>query len=66
MTVKGAISYEDIRRWNGVVLPTFKAACNARGLLGDDKEWLNAFDEAVPWATSPQLRQLFCHNASAL
>jgi hypothetical protein len=59
MTVKGATSYEDIRTWKGVILPTFKVACNARGLLGDDKEWLNAFDEVVPWTTSPQLRQFF-------
>jgi len=31
----------------------------SRGLLGDDQEWYNAFDEAAAWATSPQLRSLF-------
>lgn len=59
LTVKGATSYEDSGTWNSTVLPTFKATCSARGLLGDDREWFSAFDEAVPWATSPQLRQLF-------
>jgi hypothetical protein len=29
------------------------------GLLSNDKEWYNAFDEATNWATSGQLRQLF-------
>jgi hypothetical protein len=59
MTVKGAQSYEDVRTYEGITYPTFKAACNARGLLGNDQEWYNAFDEAAAWATSPQLRQLF-------
>jgi phosphate starvation-inducible protein PhoH len=30
-----------------------------RGLLSNDQEWYNAFDEAASWATSGQLRQLF-------
>ena len=59
MNVKGARSYEDIRTYNGITYPTFKAACNARGLLGNDQEWYHAFDEAAAWATSAQLRQLF-------
>jgi hypothetical protein len=29
------------------------------GLLSNDQEWYNAFDEATSWATSGQLRQLF-------
>jgi len=59
MTVKGAQSYEDVRTYNGHTYRTFKEACNARGLLGNDQEWYEAFDEAAAWATSPQLRQLF-------
>ena len=59
MTVKGAQSYEDVRTYNGIIYPTFRAACNARGLLGNDQEWYHAFDEAAAWATSAQLRQLF-------
>jgi hypothetical protein len=59
LVVKGAKSYEDVRRYNGVLYPTFKLACNARGLLGDDQEWYDAFVEAAAWATSSQLRKLF-------
>jgi hypothetical protein len=29
------------------------------GLLSNDQEWYNAFDEAAHWATSNQLRHLF-------
>ncbi|XP_070667578.1 uncharacterized protein [Malus domestica] len=43
----------------GVLQPTFQAACNSLGLLGDDKEWNNAMLEAVVTASSYQLRQLF-------
>src|SRR6266540_5725892 len=38
---------------------TFKDACRARGLLSDDKEWYNTFEEATNWATSIELRNLF-------
>ncbi|CAD6243026.1 unnamed protein product [Miscanthus lutarioriparius] len=59
LVVRGAQSYEDIRTFNGVLYPTFRLACCGRGLLGDDQEWYDAFDEAAAWATSSQLRKLF-------
>jgi hypothetical protein len=59
MIVKGAKSYEDLRTYNNMLHPTFKEACKAHGLLNDDNEWYNAFDEAARWATSEQLRHLF-------
>jgi hypothetical protein len=59
LTVKGATSYEDLRFHNRRYHTTFKEACKSRGLLGDDLEWYNAFDEAAAWATSAQLRSLF-------
>ena len=59
LTVKGATSYEHLRFHNGTYHCTFKEACRSRGLLDDDQEWYNAFDEAAAWATSPQLRSLF-------
>jgi len=34
-------------------------ACQALGLLGNDKEWIKAFDDVVATTTSPQLRELF-------
>ena len=43
---KGATSYEDLRTIAGVMYPTFKDACQALGLLGDDNEWREALREA--------------------
>lgn len=59
MLVKGAKSYADVRTYNGVIYETFKDACAARGLLGDDNEWYSAFDEALQWGMGNQLCQLF-------
>ncbi|KAM3257173.1 hypothetical protein ACQJBY_049478 [Aegilops geniculata] len=59
MIVKGATCYADVRTYNGIVYSTFKEACAARGLLGDDMEWYTAFDEALKWGMGNQLRQLF-------
>ncbi|KAM0859110.1 hypothetical protein ACQ4PT_047400 [Festuca glaucescens] len=57
--VRGAFSFEDVRTYGGRVYDTFKEACRARGLVGDDSEWFFLFDEAIVWATSFQLRNLF-------
>ncbi|KAM0861062.1 hypothetical protein ACQ4PT_046137 [Festuca glaucescens] len=59
MLVKGAKCYADVRTYNGIVYGSFKDACTARGLLGDDTEWYYAFDEALKWGMGNQLRQLF-------
>ena len=59
LIVKGATSYEHLRFHNRVYYHTFKEACKSRGLLSDDHEWYDAFDEAAAWDTSPQLRSLF-------
>jgi hypothetical protein len=59
LIVKGAENYDVLRTYNNITHPTFKEACNTRGLLSNDQEWYNAFDEASHWATSNQLRQLF-------
>jgi len=59
MIVKGTQDYEQLRTYNGKLYHTFKEACNARGLLGNDQEWYDAFNEAAAWGTSSQLRQLF-------
>lgn len=59
MIVKGTMCYADVRTYDGVVYPTFRQACEARGLLESDNEWYLLFDEAVLSASSSQLRQLF-------
>ncbi|GJW11330.1 DNA helicase [Tanacetum coccineum] len=56
---KGCKSPIEVRTVNGQVLPTYRAACEALGLLGDDKEWDIALEESSVSATSAQLRTLF-------
>ncbi|KAL6620651.1 hypothetical protein ACP70R_035790 [Stipagrostis hirtigluma subsp. patula] len=57
--VKGARNYSDLRTIAGHRYPTFQAACEALGLLGDDREWSHAMADAAHWALPHQLRQLF-------
>lgn len=59
MIVPGATCFEDLRVYDDVLYDTFKEACQARGLVGDDNEWFRLFDEAIVWATPFQLRHLF-------
>ncbi|CAI9259629.1 unnamed protein product [Lactuca saligna] len=54
------MSFQDLQAVSGTIYPTFRAACNALNLIGNDAERLTAFTEASVWATSPQLRSLFC------
>ncbi|XP_071719049.1 uncharacterized protein [Rutidosis leptorrhynchoides] len=58
---KGSTSFEDLMTVNNSVHSTYREACLAMGLLGDDKEWLTAMEEAAATATSAQLRLLFSH-----
>ncbi|GJY49335.1 DNA helicase, partial [Tanacetum coccineum] len=51
----------EVQTVNGVFYPTYKAACQALGLLGDDKELEIAFEEACGFATPEELRFLFSH-----
>ncbi|XP_068322118.1 ATP-dependent DNA helicase PIF1-like [Pyrus communis] len=63
---KGGFCFDDLRTIRGVLQPTFQAACNSLGLLGDDKEWNNAMLEAMVTASSHQLfvtLVLFCDVA---
>lgn len=57
--VKGPKSFIDIRTYNGHVYDSFQAACVARGLLEDDREWHLCMEEASQTASPVQLRQLF-------
>ncbi|XP_019195824.1 PREDICTED: uncharacterized protein LOC109189666 [Ipomoea nil] len=57
--IRGSKSYEDIRTVNGVQYDSFRVACYARGLVDDDKEYVDAIDEASHWASADQLRRLF-------
>ncbi|XP_076959487.1 uncharacterized protein LOC143635574 isoform X2 [Bidens hawaiensis] len=56
---RGCRSYSCIRTVDGQIYPTFRAACEKLGLLGDDKEWSCMIEEASNWATASELRTLF-------
>jgi hypothetical protein len=58
--VKGCKSFEDIKKVNGIIHPSYKSACYALGLLDDDREWDDCIKEASHWASAHQMRQLFC------
>ncbi|GKD02180.1 hypothetical protein Tco_1177154 [Tanacetum coccineum] len=55
----GCRSFRDICTINDKVYPTNTVACEALGLLGDDREWKTALQEAAYHATAAQLRLLF-------
>lgn len=57
--VKGPRNYEEIRTVKGIVYKTYKDACYALGLLDDDKEYIEAINEASFWGTGNFLRKLF-------
>ncbi|XP_020108369.1 uncharacterized protein LOC109724099 isoform X2 [Ananas comosus] len=57
--VSGPRNFDEIRTVNGILYETFRAACDALGLLSDDLEWHQALDEASYWSSASDLRQLF-------
>ncbi len=64
--VPGATSFENLRTTfnpnrdpQTVIHDTFKEACQARGLLQDDTEYISCMQEATTFASPYQLRSLF-------
>ncbi|GJT42283.1 DNA helicase [Tanacetum coccineum] len=45
----------EVRTVNGHVLPTYRAACEALGLLGDKKEWDITLEESIVSASSAEI-----------
>ena len=58
---KGCRSFEEVRTVNNEIFSTYRAACQALGLLDDDKEWDIALEEAAMSASASELRTLFAH-----
>nr|GEX50438.1 DNA helicase [Tanacetum cinerariifolium] len=58
---KGYRDFWEVQTVKGVFYLTYRAACQALGLLGDDKEWEISFEEACGPATPEELRFLFSH-----
>lgn len=57
--IPGAASYDELRRYEGEIYPTFPAACIARGLAEDDAEWEKVFEEAQLWQSHGQIQSSF-------
>ena len=57
--VPGAKSYKDLRMVNNILHSSFKDACIAYGLLGDDKEFNLCLKEASEIKTGNEIRHLF-------
>ena len=56
--VPGATSFYDLKTYEGVVYPSFQAACVLRGLLNDQAEYLECLQEASQSRGSKALRAL--------
>ena len=59
VNVRGPTSFELLRTVDGVLRPTFKDACLARGLLEDDAHWRLTMREAAATRMPAALRRLF-------
>ncbi|XP_043863668.1 uncharacterized protein LOC122756901 [Drosophila mojavensis] len=57
--VRGPTSFESLRTVNGIVCPTFRAACQELNLLENDTHWETTIAEAIIFASSSQIRTLF-------
>ena len=56
---KNMQSFEDMRTVDGFLYPSFRDACQARGLLENDDDLKTMLEEAVHLRTGPALRSLF-------
>ncbi|GJT67976.1 DNA helicase PIF1, ATP-dependent [Tanacetum coccineum] len=57
--VKGATDWVEFKTFEKIVYPTYKDACQARGLLEDDKEYIDGLLEASLWGSGNYLRTFF-------
>ncbi|CAA0819870.1 Unknown protein, partial [Striga hermonthica] len=57
--VRGATCHEDYMKVEDVQHMSYRDACYARGLLGDDREYIDGITEASQWASADSLRRMF-------
>ncbi|KAM3321848.1 hypothetical protein P3S67_002999 [Capsicum chacoense] len=57
--IRGAKIFEDLKKVNNRDHTTFRDACYALALLDDDKEFIDAIQEASDWGMPSYFRQLF-------
>jgi hypothetical protein len=56
---KGCRNYNSIRTVNSITCSSYQETCRALGLLGDDREWIDALMNSAEVATASEIRQLF-------
>jgi hypothetical protein len=59
ITIKGLMSWQDLRTFDNVVHPLFYAACLVWGLLQNDDEWQQCLTEVAGICTGDALHHLF-------
>ncbi|XP_044582937.1 uncharacterized protein LOC123263956 [Cotesia glomerata] len=57
--IRGPTSFSALKTVDGVIHPTFQAACRALGLLEDDANWYRTLDEACISDSPYKIRELF-------
>lgn len=57
--IRGPVSFENLRTWNGIQYETFEQTARAAGLLANDDDWAQALQEAGHHMMPVQLRSLF-------
>nr|GEX09990.1 uncharacterized protein [Tanacetum cinerariifolium] len=57
--VRGPMEWDDLKKVDDVLYPTYRDACYARGLLQDDKEYIDGILEASLWGIGDYLRSIF-------
>jgi len=57
--VPGATSFDNLRTINSQTYTTFQQACLTFGVIQDDIEWIQYFEEAIVFSTGYALHTLF-------
>lgn len=57
--VRGPTSFKDLKLYDGITYGSFQEACNARGMLENDQQWIDTLKEAVISKHPRAIRQIF-------